>query len=62
MALFNPETLGRRSAGAIASEPCVLITILSFSIQELARQHPELMEKIKAVIEERMYQNKVKQG
>jgi len=47
-------------ASATALEDSQLITILSFSVDELTRDHPELLERIKELIEIRNIQNKTK--
>jgi len=48
----------KRMATAEVIEDVRLITILSFSIQDITEKHPELMIKIKNVIEERSINNK----
>lgn len=58
MALFGWNN--KRMASATALEDSQLITILSFSVAELTSQHPELLEKIKELIEIRNIQNKTK--
>ncbi len=58
MALF--EDRNTRMATAIAEEDSVLVIILDFSIQELKIKHPEVIEKIKQIIEYRSEQNKEK--
>ena len=60
MALFSYN--GKRMAGAKAKENTRLITILSFSIQQIMNTKPELLEKVKGLIEKRMYENKITQG
>ncbi len=57
MALFWKSW--KRMATATALEDSVLITILSFSIKELTNKKPELLEKIKSIIEIRNMQNKM---
>ncbi len=57
MALF--WTSSRRMATAIATRDSQLLTILSFSIKDLTNKHPELLEKIKNIIEERTVNNKI---
>jgi CRP-like cAMP-binding protein len=47
-------------ATAVALTDCVLITILSFSINDLTNKHPELLEKIKLIINDRILLNKEK--
>ena len=59
MALFSEN--GKRMAGAIATTDCTLVTILAFSIQQLINTKPEILEKMKGLIEKRMYENKIKQ-
>lgn len=56
MALF--WDVNKRMATATAMVDCVLIIILSFSIKELTNNHPELMDKIKNIINDRMMSNK----
>lgn len=56
MALFG--AVNKRMATATAVEDCVLIVILSFSIKELTNKHPELLEKIQTIINDRMISNK----
>jgi len=46
-------------ATATAISDSTLIVILSFSIKELAYNHPDLLGKIKMIINERMMKNKV---
>ncbi len=58
MALFGGDN--KRMATATALEDCELITILSFSVDQITAQHPELLEKIKELIEMRNIQNKTK--
>ena len=57
MALFWNSS--KRMATAKVKKDTVLITILSFSIKELTTKHPELLEKIKDVIDARNYENKI---
>ena len=57
MALFSEDL--KRMASAYAVEDCQLIAIMSFSVQQITRDHPELMYKIKGIIEERMLDNKI---
>ncbi len=57
MALFWDSS--KRMATAIALEDSILITILNFSIKELTEENPELLEKIKSIIEVRNMQNKM---
>jgi hypothetical protein len=56
MALFN-DINNRRMATAIASENSNLIVILDFSMNELKLKHPQVIEKIKQIIEYRNSQN-----
>ncbi len=56
MALFN-DTNNKRMATAIASESSNLIVILDFSMNELKLKHPQVIEKIKQIIEYRSTQN-----
>jgi CRP-like cAMP-binding protein len=57
MALFSSST--KRMATARAVEDCTLIVILSFSIKELTRKHPDLLVKIQGIIKNRLIDNKV---
>lgn len=57
MALFWKSK--RRMATAIAKTDSQLLIILSFSMQDLTNKHPELLEKIKRIIEERTVNNKI---
>ena len=56
MALF--WDVNKRMATATATSDCVLIVILSFSIKELTTKHPELLDKIKTIINDRIISNK----
>lgn len=56
MALFQ-STSKSRMASAIASENSNLIVILEFSMNELKTKHPQVIEKIKEIIEYRNSQN-----
>ena len=56
MALFWDNN--KRMATAIALEECTLVVILSFSIKELTIKHPDLLGKIKMIINDRMMINK----
>jgi len=58
MALFWERN--KRMATATALTDCSLITILWFSIKELTLKHPEILEKIKLIINDRMISNKKK--
>lgn len=55
MALFLIPKI--RTASVKAVENSTVITLLSFSINELLKKHPEIFEKIKWVIEQRNEQN-----
>lgn len=57
MALFCENW--KRMATAKALTESSLVTILSFSIKELTIKHPELLEKIKLIIEKRKTINKM---
>lgn len=50
----------KRMAWAKAKKDSVMITILSFSIKELTEKHPNIMNKMKELIEKRIYENKLK--
>lgn len=50
----------KRMASAEAIKDSVLIVLLEFSIKELIQKHPELLEKIKNIIEVRNIANKSK--
>lgn len=50
---------GFRMATAIAMEDTVFITLLSFSVKTLTLEHPELLEKIQKIIDERVTYNKL---
>ncbi|MFA5917265.1 MAG: cyclic nucleotide-binding domain-containing protein [Candidatus Gracilibacteria bacterium] len=56
MALFS-NTNNKRMATAIASEDSSLIVILDFSMNELKLKQPQVIEKIKQIIEYRNSQN-----
>jgi hypothetical protein len=47
-------------ATAIATIETTLVVILSFSIKELTQNHPELLNKIKTIINDRIISNKSK--
>lgn len=51
----------KRMAKAVCTKDSILITILSFSILELSRKNPDLLEKIKKIINDRMISNKMKE-
>lgn len=57
MALFWDHW--KRMATATATMDSELITILSFSIKELAKKNPDLLSKIKDIINERLIDNKL---
>ncbi len=57
MALFWENS--KRMATAKALEDTILITILSFSLDEIIHKYPDLLEKIKNIIEERIVNNKI---
>ena len=57
MALFWSSS--RRMATAIATRDSQLLIVLSFSIKEFTKKHPELLDKIKSIIEERTINNKI---
>ena len=50
----------KRMASAKAVKDSILIVLLEFSIKELIQKHPELLEKIKNIIEVRNIANKSK--
>lgn len=50
----------KRMASAQAVKDSILIVLLEFSIKELIQKHPELLEKIKNIIEVRNIANKSK--
>lgn len=56
MALFRNN--GVRMAKAIAEVDSVLIVILSFSISELTKKNPIIMDKIHQIIDDRVMKNK----
>ncbi len=60
MALFQSSN-NTRMATAIAEEDSKLVVILNFSIDELKKKYPEVIEKIKQIIEYRNMQNKYSQ-
>lgn len=57
MALFLDSS--KRMATATAQADSTLITILSFSIKDLTNKNPELYEKIKNIINNRIIENKI---
>ncbi|MDP2091254.1 MAG: cyclic nucleotide-binding domain-containing protein [Candidatus Gracilibacteria bacterium] len=58
MALFGDAN--KRMATATAIEDCVLVVVLGFSIKELTSKYPELLDKIKQIINDRSIINKQK--
>lgn len=50
----------KRMASAKAIEDSILIVLLSFSIKEITKKHPEILKKIIEIIEIRNIQNKSK--
>lgn len=48
----------KRMATATATQDSELLTILSFSINELSKKNPDLLTKIKDIINERLLYNK----
>ena len=50
-----------RMGKAVAVEDTVLVTILNFSIKEMTSRHPELLDKIQSIIEERKIDNQIKE-
>lgn len=50
----------KRMASAKAVKDSILIVLLDFSIKEITKKHPELLEKIKEIIEFRNIANKSK--
>lgn len=60
MAIFGWEW--RRMASARAKEDTKLITILSFSVKQIAIKHPDLMVKIENIIKSREEKNKKIKG
>lgn len=57
MALFWDTN--KRMATAISLEDSCMITILSFSIKDLAKKYPLLLDKIKEIINDRIIDNKI---
>ena len=57
MAIF--WTSWTRTATALAEEDSILITIMSFSIKNMAESNPSLLSKIQNVIDDRMIKNKL---
>ena len=56
MALFWDSS--KRMASATALTDCTLLIIIWFSIKELTSKHPELLDKIKNIINDRIISNK----
>lgn len=56
MALFWDSN--KRMATATALEDCILVVVLWFSIKELTSKYPDLLEKIKIIINDRSINNK----
>ncbi|MDR1987383.1 MAG: hypothetical protein LBQ24_01015 [Candidatus Peribacteria bacterium] len=48
-------------ATAKCIEDSILVTMLSFSITELSKKDPKLLEKIKDIIRNRIISNKIKE-
>jgi len=55
MAIFNEPKV--RTASVRAVQDTEVVILLSFSIQQLSKTNPEIVEKIKKVIEERKQKN-----
>jgi CRP-like cAMP-binding protein len=55
MSIFSWKNI--RSATVRALENSQLIVLLAFSIEDLSRKHPEIMLKIKDIIQKRVFQN-----
>tara|TARA_Y100001960_G_C14609893_1_gene795176 strand:+ start:330 stop:488 length:159 start_codon:yes stop_codon:yes gene_type:complete len=49
-------------ATARAIDECQVLAIMSFSIKELTTKYPDLLSKIKNIIEERIIDNKITQA
>lgn len=60
MALFGDTN--KRMATAVCIKDSILITILSFSIVEMTNKNPDLLEKIRNIINDRIIENKMKVG
>ena len=56
MALFWDRS--KRMASARATKDTLVIILLEFSISELTKKHPEVLEKIKKIIDNRKQENK----
>ncbi len=57
MAIFWDKN--KRMASAIANIDTVVIVILKFAIQELTKNHPKILEKIKSIIDTRINKNTI---
>lgn len=57
MALFSHDS--KRMATAKVAEESELVVIPFFSIKELMKKYPELLEKIKHIVEDRLLNNKL---
>lgn len=55
MSLFDKSKV--RTASVKAIEDSIVIILLSFSLNELSHKHPEILEKIRKVINERKIKN-----
>jgi CRP-like cAMP-binding protein len=51
-----------RSASVRALQDSKLIVLLTFSVEDLSRKHPEIMLKIKDIIQQRVFQNSLNKG
>jgi len=56
MAIFEHHK--HRMASARATKDTIVIILLEFALQEIVNKHPEILEKIKKIIEERRKENK----
>ena len=56
MAIFENED-ATRMASARALEPTQVVVLIDFAIQELTHKHPEILDKIAAIIVERKEKN-----
>jgi CRP-like cAMP-binding protein len=56
MALFEENK--KRMASARAIKDTVIIVLLDFALKEITNKHPEILEKIKNIIENRKEENK----
>ena len=57
MALFWDDI--KRMATATAIEECELVVIASFSVKDLTKKYPHLLDKIKGIINQRLLDNKM---